>query len=241
MHGNDESCYDILALAMRTDQLTVDGEDELRLRPLFALYQEGIEAVLISEEESLESLSSDSLPQVVLLDTTQMSDSEIKRCVRKCATLKLLTIALAAPGQVAGLDVTLGFDDFVVAPPSLAELVARAKHVIWRTKSSSDDEVIRVGELMVNLTGYEVTLKGRRIDLRFKEYELLRLLATNPGRVYSREELLSQIWGYDYFGGTRTVDVHIRRLRSKIEDADHSFVETIWNVGYRFVNLESSG
>ena len=83
-------------------------------------------------------------------------------------------------------------------------------------------------------------MKGRRIALRFKEYQLLRLLAANPGRVYSREALLSQIWGFDYFGGTRTVDVHIRRLRSKIEDADHSFIETIWNVGYRFIQVEPS-
>ena len=72
------------------------------------------------------------------------------------------------------------------------------------------------------------------MSLRFKEYELLRLLSSNPGRVYTREALRSQIWGYEYFGGTRTVDVHIRRLRSKIEDADNSFIETIWNVGYRF-------
>ena len=71
------------------------------------------------------------------------------------------------------------------------------------------------------------------MSLRFKEYKLLRLLASNPGRVYTREALRSQIWGYEYFGGTRTVDVHIRRLRSKIEDADNSFIETIWNVGYR--------
>ena len=222
---------------MRIDQLTVSGEEEVKLRSVLALYQEGIEAVLVSREEDMESLSPESLPQIVLLDAIRMSESEIKSCVRKCSTLKLHSIALTEPGQLPRLNVSLGFDDFVVAPPSLAELVARAKLVIWRTKSSSDDEVIRAGELMVNLTAYEVTLKGRRIDLRFKEYELLRLLATNPGRVYSREELLSQIWGYDYFGGTRTVDVHIRRLRSKIEDADHSFVETIWNVGYRFVSM----
>lgn len=77
-------------------------------------------------------------------------------------------------------------------------------------------------------------LRGRRITLRFKEYEFLRLLATNPGRVYTGEIFLRQIWGYDYFGGTRTVGVHVRRLRSKIENGVDSFIETIWNVGYRF-------
>ena len=75
---------------------------------------------------------------------------------------------------------------------------------------------------------------GRKVLLTYKEYQLLVLLASTPGRVYTRDNLLSQVWGYDYFGGTRTVDVHIRRLRSKIEDASHSFIETIWNVGYRF-------
>ena len=223
---------------MAIDRLTIDGEGEIKLRAIVALYQEGIEAVFVSDEEDLDSLSSDSPPHIVLLDVAAMTDRDVQRCMRRCTALKLLVMALAPPGQVADLDVTLGFDDFVVSPPSLTELVTRAKHVVWRTKTSPDDSVIRAGELVVNLTGYEVTLRGKRVDLRFKEFELLRLLATNPGRVYSREELLSQIWGYDYFGGTRTVDVHIRRLRSKIEDADHSFVETIWNVGYRFAQLE---
>ena len=81
---------------------------------------------------------------------------------------------------------------------------------------------------------YEVTVAGRRVALTYKEFQVLVLLASNPGRVYTREALLSQIWGYDYLGGTRTVDVHIRRLRSKVESPGRSFVETIWNVGYRF-------
>ena len=87
---------------------------------------------------------------------------------------------------------------------------------------------------MIDQTRYEVTVSGHRVLLTFKEYELLRLLAQNPGRVFSREELLSRVWGYEYFGGTRTVDVHVRRLRSKVQDANHTFIETVWNVGYRF-------
>ena len=81
-------------------------------------------------------------------------------------------------------------------------------------------------------------MDGRRVSLRFKEYELLLLMAANPGRVYSREVLLNRIWGYEYLGGTRTVDVHIRRLRSKIEDTGHRFIETVWQVGYRFRDVE---
>jgi two-component system alkaline phosphatase synthesis response regulator PhoP len=93
---------------------------------------------------------------------------------------------------------------------------------------------IRSGDLVINTQQYDVFLAGRTVLLTFKEYELLKLLASNPGRVFSREQLLEQVWGYQYFGGTRTVDVHVRRLRSKIEDATHTFVDTVWNVGYRF-------
>ena len=120
-------------------------------------------------------------------------------------------------------------------------MVTRVKLTLHRNRHEDGDEVIRAGSLVINPSTYEVSLRGKRVNLRFKEYELLRLLATNPGRVYSREALLSSIWGYDYFGGTRTVDVHIRRLRSKIEDAEHPYIETIWNVGYRFRDFSQQG
>ena len=113
-------------------------------------------------------------------------------------------------------------------------MLLRAKKLVASTKNISDQDVIVQDQLVISPHSYEVTLKGRRVHLRFKEYELLLLLASNPGRVYDRETLLNHIWGYDYFGGTRTVDVHIRRLRSKIEQPDTQFIETIWNVGYRF-------
>jgi len=132
------------------------------------------------------------------------------------------------------VDLPPGIDDFAIVPARPGEVATRARRVLLRTRSPDDADSIRMGDLVINPTTYEVTLRGRRITLRFKEYEVLRLLASNPGRVYTREALLSQIWGFDYFGGTRTVDVHIRRLRSKIEDAGHSFIETVWNVGYRF-------
>ena len=112
--------------------------------------------------------------------------------------------------------------------------MARLGQAIFRTKGPQEKHVLRAGDLHIDMERYEVRLAGRRIVLTYKEYQLLALLAANPGRVYTRDGLLDQVWGYDYFGGTRTVDVHIRRLRSKIEDADHSFIETIWNVGYRF-------
>lgn len=204
------------------------------------LAERGIEASIISREADVEDMEANGLPHLALLDISAMPESEARQCVQRCASLKLPVVALVPEDRVADLDVGLGIDDFVVCPPRPEELVTRARQVLWRTRSPAGGDVIRVGDLVINPASYEVSLKGKRINLRFKEYELLRLLASSPGRVYSREALLSRIWGYDYFGGTRTVDVHIRRLRSKIEDAEHSFIETIWNVGYRFKNVERS-
>jgi DNA-binding response OmpR family regulator len=201
---------------------------------------QGIEAIIVSRIADLDSLSSDSPPNLTLIDMESMPERAVKECVERCAQLKLPVIALVSKAQIARLDASLGISDFVVTPADPDELVARARRVLWRTRSPGDTEVISIGDLAISPATYEVTVKGRRVDLRFKEYELLRLLAASPGRVFTREALLNQIWSYDYLGGTRTVDVHIRRLRSKIEDAEHSFIETIWNVGYRFKDLRKT-
>ena len=132
------------------------------------------------------------------------------------------------------LDPTLPVEDFIFSPLGDAELRIRVRHILWKTGSWDSGQVVRIGDLLIDQERYEISVAGRRVILTYKEYQLLCLLATNPGRVYSREALLSRVWGYDYFGGTRTVDVHIRRLRSKVEDATHLFIETVRNVGYRF-------
>ena len=100
--------------------------------------------------------------------------------------------------------------------------------------SINNEKIIKFENLVIDTEKYLVTLENKKIDLTFKELELLKVLATNPGRVFSRENLLKNIWDYDYYGGTRTVDVHVRRLRRKIEDHKNNFIETIWNVGYKF-------
>ncbi len=110
----------------------------------------------------------------------------------------------------------------------------RLGQAVTRAWGPQSQHTVKVGDLVVDTERYEVRVAGRRVALTYKEYKLRVLLASNPGKAYTRDSLLSQVWGYDYFGGTRTVDVHIRRLRSKIEDAGHAFIETIWTVGYRF-------
>ena len=134
---------------------------------------------------------------------------------------------------------SIELDDFIIGPPRIEELELRVSRLLSKLKAVRDQDSICIGDLVINTANFEVTVSGRRISLRYKEYELLLLMASNPGRVFSRDALLNQIWGYEYLGGTRTVDVHIRRLRSKIEDADHTFIETVWQVGYRFKPVNS--
>lgn len=125
-------------------------------------------------------------------------------------------------------------DDFLLEPWEAPELITRIKRVIRLTNHVASVDLIKHGDLMIDLADWQVTLGGQPVSLTYKEYELLRFLASNPGKVFSREALLDRVWGYDFFGGDRTVDVHIRRLRSKIEDATHNFIETVRNIGYRF-------
>jgi DNA-binding response OmpR family regulator len=108
------------------------------------------------------------------------------------------------------------------------------RRTLWKRHRVDSRNVLQCGDLVMDLGNYTVQIGGHSIDLTYKEYELLRFLATNRDRVYSRETLLNKVWGYDFYGGARTVDVHVRRLRSKIEDRHHTFIETVRNVGYRF-------
>lgn len=126
------------------------------------------------------------------------------------------------------------FDDFALAASAGDELEARLAHLLRRTGRGKDHQVIRYGPLALNLETYQAAVGGRPLDLTFMEYELLRFLAAHPGKVFTREALLSRVWGYEYFGGARTVDVHIRRLRAKLGEEHAGLIETVRSVGYRF-------
>jgi DNA-binding response OmpR family regulator len=146
---------------------------------------------------------------------------------------RLPVIALVGREALGEIDF-IDADDFLLSPYDGRELTLRIKRLLNIAKNGAGGELITCDGLLIDLARCEVTLEGQIIELTFKEYELLKLLASNSGRVYSREALLDQVWGYDYYGGDRTVDVHVRRLRSKIEDATHTFIETVRNIGYRF-------
>ena len=170
----------------------------------------------------------------ILLDSS--SNELIRGQIKKIQPKKQLTIiALIPRNMLHKVESAPDIDDFVVEPYDLSELVIRINRIIKSTDELiNGDEIIRCGDLLIDTAKCEVYLEGRILSLTFKEYELLKFLATNKGRVFSRDVLLNEVWGYDYYGGDRTVDVHIRRLRSKIEDINHSFIDTVRNIGYIF-------
>lgn len=170
---------------------------------------------------------------VALLWLTRSGD-EAAGLIAAAAGEGLPVVALLREMRVDGIDFNKGHIEVAFPPFDAAEALARVDTAIARASGPRDLNVITHGELVIDQDRYEVTLGGRKVDLTYKEYELLKYLAARPGRVFSREALLRAVWDYDYFGGTRTVDVHVRRLRSKIDDMKNQFIETVWNVGYRF-------
>jgi DNA-binding response OmpR family regulator len=144
-------------------------------------------------------------------------------------------LVLVSLDQLADLELREDtYDDFCVTPFQRRELEARLKHLFWRTGRGTRPELIEYGALVLNLETYQAAIGGRPLDLTYMEYELLKFLATHPGKVFTREVLLSRVWGYEYYGGARTVDVHIRRLRAKLTEEHAALISTVRSVGYRF-------
>ncbi|QBI52142.1 winged helix-turn-helix transcriptional regulator [Streptomonospora litoralis] len=145
-------------------------------------------------------------------------------------------VAVLTEGGVAALTPDWQVDDFLLTSAGPAEVEARLRLAVGQADAGSDDpDEIRRGDLVIDEATYIARLRGRILDLTFKEFELLKFLAQHPGRVFTRAQLLQEVWGYDYFGGTRTIDVHVRRLRAKLGSEYESLIGTVRNVGYRFV------
>ena len=144
-------------------------------------------------------------------------------------------VVVVTEDTVARFRFEIGADEFVLAGASSAEISARLDLITRRAGRGEDPTVLKIGDLTVNPENYQVYVRGRPLDLTYKEFELLKFLAQRPGRVCDRDLLLREVWGYDYYGGTRTVDVHVRRLRAKLGAEHETLIETIRNVGYRLV------
>ena len=221
-------------------------DDDNNIAELISLYltKECFETQIENDGESAVSDFDTFQPNLILLDLMLpgMDGYQVCREIRTKSQVPI--IMLSAKGEVFDkvLGLELGADDYVEKPFDSKELVARVKAVLRRFKAAAAAPVVEepsakrveYPDLSINLTNYSVIYNGRNIDMPPKELELLYFLAASPNHVYTREQLLDQIWGYEYMGDTRTVDVHIKRLREKIKDHDSWRLATIWGIGYKF-------
>ncbi|MBV8951093.1 MAG: response regulator transcription factor [Actinobacteria bacterium] len=157
------------------------------------------------------------------------------RVLRKRDTPLEPILLLVSGAQLSELELREDlFDDFCLSPFHPRELEARLRHLFWRAGRAPRAELVEYGDLVLNLETYQAALGARPLDLTYMEYELLKFFALHPGKVFTREQLLSRVWGYEYYGGARTVDVHVRRLRAKLGEEHAALIQTVRSVGYRF-------
>lgn len=238
-------------MAVRQKILIVD--DDTNIAELISLYltKECFETRMVEDGEEALRAFEEFQPNLILLDLMLpgIDGYEVCRTVRKTSQVPI--IMLSAKGEIFDkvLGLELGADDYMIKPFDSKELVARVKAVLRRfqpvkeeaaeTKTSmapnaQTGEYVEYPELLVNLTNYAVTYRGKNVEMPPKELELLYFLASHPNQVFTREQLLDHIWGYEYVGDTRTVDVHVKRLREKIKDRGNWGLATVWGIGYKF-------
>ena len=214
-------------------------DDEKNICELMRLYleKEGFAVTIANNGSDAISLIRQSRPDLVLLDIMMpvIDGWEVCRQVREFSTVPI--IMLTAKGEtfdkVMGLD--LGADDYIVKPFDTKEVVARVKAVLRRAAPADSEGEVSFDKLTVNILKYELKVNGVQVDTPPKELELLYHLAKNPNRVFTRDQLLDEVWGFEYFGDSRTVDVHIKRLREKLEGVSEQWsLKTVWGVGYKF-------
>jgi two-component system, OmpR family, alkaline phosphatase synthesis response regulator PhoP len=192
--------------------------------------------------------SADRPPALALVIASGAPAEGTRECLRVCArlreeaTLPELPIVLAVePAQLGAHPALLDAHELLVTPFRAEELAARIARARRRASGVEAGDVVRVGTLELNLATYQVRIDGRPVDFAYMEYELLKFLVTHPGRVFSRESLLNAVWGYDYYGGARTVDVHVRRVRAKLGSEHAARIKTVRSVGYRFDTTPGGG
>lgn len=203
---------------------------------------EGFEPVIAADGEEAFKLFNQYNPEVVLLDVMMPKEDGYEVCRKIRSKSNVPVILITARGEdfdkIMGLDI--GADDYIVKPFSPREVMARVRAVMRRmtktTKETASGNIIKVGNMVINLDEYTIHIGDKKISLTKKEIETMWTLATNPNKVFTRDNLLDSLWGFDYFGDSRTVDSHIKRLRSKLDTVEHPGwnIKTIWGVGYKF-------
>lgn len=232
---------------MAAKQRIMIVDDDENINELISLYlnKECFETKMVYDGESALKELSVFKPNLIILDLMLPGIDGYQVCREIRKTNNVPIIMLSAKGEtfdkVLGLE--LGADDYMIKPFETKELVARVKAVLRRyhlpqTIADSDtsaQQCVQYPDLTINLSNYSVLYNGKNIEMPPKELELLYFLASSPNQVFTREQLLDHIWGYEYLGDTRTVDVHIKRIREKIKDHEHWGIETVWGIGYKFV------
>ncbi len=217
-------------------------DDDLNIVKLIKLYLEKEDYTVCTAndgEEALQAFKAEA-PDIIILDIMmpKLDGNSVCREIRKTSDVPI--IMLTAKGETFDkvLSLELGADDYIVKPFEPKELIARMKAILRRSEAkidNGDSKIVAYNKLEVNLTNYELLIDGKILEIPPKELELLFFLASNPNRVFTREQLLEEVWGFDYFGDSRTVDVHIKRLREKLEGVEANWqLKTVWGVGYKF-------
>ena len=232
---------------MAEKQRVLIVDDDENIAELISLYlmKECYETRIVHDGEAALKIFPEFKPNIILLDLMLPGIDGYQVCRELRATSQVPIIMLSAKGEIFDkvLGLELGADDYIIKPFDSKELVARVKAVLRRyqppiqqtvPRSEQQGEYVEYPDLIVNLTNYSVIYQGRSVEMPPKELELLYFLASSPNQVFTREQLLDHIWGYEYIGDTRTVDVHIKRLREKIKDSDSWALSTVWGIGYKF-------
>ena len=222
-------------------------DDDENIAELISLYlmKECYETKIVNDGEAALKIFPDFRPNLILLDLMLSGIDGYQVCRELRTISQVPIIMLSAKGEIFDkvLGLELGADDYMIKPFDSKELVARVKAVLRRYQAvpapsvpteSHQGKYVEYPDLVVNLTNYSVTYRGRSVEMPPKELELLYFLASSPNQVFTREQLLDHIWGYEYIGDTRTVDVHIKRLREKIKDHADWALTTVWGIGYKF-------
>ena len=218
-------------------------EDEANIRELLRLYLEREGYTVLEAENGVEGIKKwkSDKPDMLLLDVMMpvMDGWEVCREIRaeSDVPITMLTAKGETADRVSGLE--MGADDYIVKPLEMPEVIARVRAVFRRIAPDDAPEKLSFDNLVIDKQAYDLVIKGKRVDAPPKEIELLYFLASSPNRVFTRAQLLDEVWGFDYFGDTRTVDVHVKRLREKLEGVSDKWeLKTVWGVGYKFETKE---
>lgn len=221
----------------------VEDDASIREMEVYTLRSTGFEAEGFSDGAAFFSALESRLPSLVLLDVMLPGEDGVailKKLKASAATREIPVVMATAKGaeydKVASLD--LGADDYLVKPFGMMEMVSRVRAVLRRASPKTDKRALRMGAIEMDLDGHNVDVAGVRVELTYKEFEMLRLFLSHPGMAFTRDRLLSDVWGIEYGGETRTVDVHIRTLRQKLGDSG-ALIETVRGVGYRMEAKET--